>query len=151
MVAREDKLALAQFLRESREVLAEIVPRLDRLAPSADALGPEPSRQEEELRRAWQAFNEANDLQLTIDRLQAATQPTDVDDVELDELLESHGLYGPQLAFKIGLFRRHLEAFRRAVEDFDAQEPGVTSGWRRLWARLRGSAKEPAKQHAETH
>lgn len=148
MATEDDRKKLAKFLNESREALGQIITRLDQLAPSPNSMRQRPSTQQAELARAWDAFNGTSDLQGTIDRLERATE----DDEELNRLLDSHGLYGDQLAFKIGLFDRHLYAFRQAINEFHEPENDEPendepenhepenhelSQWQRLRTRLR--------------
>lgn len=135
MVTREEKLRLANFLEEARDALAEIVGRLDQLAPSpAVVRDAGPSEDQLSLQRAWAAYLGTDDLQSTLDRLRGTSDEAQL--AALDRLLTEHGLYGPQLDFKLRLFAQHLQRFQATLADLDAPAGRRPSAWQRVRALL---------------
>jgi hypothetical protein len=136
MATPEEKLRLAAFLEQSRQALGEIIDRLDRVAPSPGVVrGQAPTPDQVALQRAWAAFQESGNLQRSISELRDGDQQSE-QARDLDRLLTDHGLFGPQLDFKLHLFDRHLRRFREVLEEFDAPPAPTQSTWQRVWARL---------------
>ena len=96
----KDRTALIDFVASTREVIDWIVNNARQLFPDRFA----DEQTSLLLRAAWEAAKP------DLDRLNDAIRSQ-----EHDAKLDAHGLSGPQLAFKLAVFRRIFEPFQRRV------------------------------------